>query len=527
MMPLSRKTTLLLFCGIVIAFTGLISCKNNSKPTSPEAKLLFESVIPKPEKAVALGKTFFLEKDAEILTDSSSEANALGQYLAEMLNTPTGFHIPVKTLGTPTIGDIVLKIEKSDSIGIEGYKLSIQEDLIQLSAPNSAGLFNGIQTLRQLFPEKIELKSVQQGPWEIATGTIQDQPAYSWRGSMLDVARHFFSVEEVKRYIDLLAAYKMNVLHLHLSDDQGWRIEIKSWPNLAVHGGSTEVGGGEGGYYSQEQFKDIVNYAHQRYITVIPEVDLPGHINAAMASYPEINCNGKATELYTGREVGFSSLCLKNKETFRFVDDVIRELADITPGPCIHIGGDEAESTKKEDYIAFINKFQEIVEAHGKRMMGWEEIAQGKLSRSTVVQHWKHGKFARQAADKKLKIVMSPATRAYLDMQYDSTSKFGSHWAAYIEVDSAYLWDPVAQVTGLTKDDVVGLEAPIWSETVSTIHEVEYLLFPRLPGIAEVGWTKRSLRNWDDYKVRLGNHARRMKAMNIDYYRSAKVPWVD
>ncbi len=204
-------------------------------------------------------------------------------------------------------------------------------------------------------------------------------PKYGYRGAMLDVARHFFTVDEVKKYIDLLAMYKINKLHLHLSDDQGWRIEIKSWPNLTNYGGSTEVGGGPGGFYTQEEYIELVSYAQERFITIIPEIDLPGHTNAALASYPELNCNGKSPDLYTGTEVGFSTLCANKEITFQFLDDVIREISEITPGPYFHIGGDESHVTKEEDYITFINRSQDMVLKYGKKVMGWDEIQNADL----------------------------------------------------------------------------------------------------------------------------------------------------
>lgn len=317
----------------------------------------------------------------------------------------------------------------------------------------------------------------------------------------------------------------MNVLHLHLSDDQGWRIEIKSWPNLTAHGGTTQVGGGAGGFYTQEQYSDLVKYAAERNVLIIPEIDMPGHTNAALASYPELNCSGKATELYTGTEVGFSTLCTQNEVTYKFIDDVIRELAAITPGQYIHVGGDESHVTKIEDYIPFINRVQDIVYAHGKTMIGWDEVALATLKPTSVAQFWAKEENAKAAVAQGAKVIVSPAKKAYLDMQYDSTSVFGLHWAAYIEVDAAYNWDPATYTPGVTKENIVGVEAPLWSETIAKLDEVEYLVFPRLPGIAEVAWTKPELRNWDEYKARLAAHGPRFKAQDINYYPSTLVPW--
>ena len=357
---------------------------------------------------------------------------------------------------------------------------------------------------------------------------------------MLDVARHFFKVEDVKRYIDLLSYYKLNTLHLHLSDDQGWRIEIKSWPNLTAIGGKSQVGGGKGGFYTQEQYKDIVAYAESRFITIVPEIDLPGHINAALISYPGELLPGPRIKLEPGErprpiagqphygiEVGFSTLSLNKPSTFQFVNDVIREISAITPGPYFHVGGDEAQVTKKQDYIEFVNRFKEIVKANGKIMVGWEEVAQANVDTTTLVQFWHSRDHATTAAEKGARLIFSPSTKVYLDMQYDSTSRIGLNWAAFIEVDSSYRWDPAKLVPGIEREQIMGVEAPLWTETVLNMDDIEYLVFPRLAGVAEIGWTPSSSRNWDDYKVRLANHAKLWKAMGVDFYRSPKVQWAD
>jgi len=481
-----------------------------------------ESIIPKPIYMEASGNSFRLSGKSQILiSEDSKELQCTGQYLADLLSSSTGFDIGVISTG----GDIELMIIDDLELGTEGYELNISEDRIILKATSPAGIFYGIQTIRQLLPAKIELSTVQQGPWEIATGTVRDYPRYTYRGSMLDVSRHFFGVEDVKRYLDFLAYYKMNVLHLHLSDDQGWRIEIKSWPYLTTHGGSTEVGGGKGGYFTQEDYREIVKYAADQYITIVPEIDMPGHTNAALSSYAELNCDSNTTELYTGIEVGFSSFCTDREITYKFIDDVFRELAAITTGPYIHIGGDEPYATKKEDYLPFINKVQTIVNKHGKQMIGWDEASQSNLSNTSVVQLWYNPDLAREAVSKGSKVIMSPANKSYLDMKYDSTTQLGLNWAGYIEVDSAYRWDPDHLVEGVTGKNILGIEAPLWSETVTTMDEIEYMVFPRLPGYAEIGWTSSELRDWNEYKLRLGKHLNRFKALEINFYRSEIVPW--
>jgi hexosaminidase len=486
------------------------------------------AIIPKPVSIVPTGKSFSLTNRTDIyIHGESEELMQIGQYLADNLKPSTGFNLKVKAIAKePGRGDILLTLTANDTVlGDEGYELVITEQSVTLTAGKPAGIFYGVQTLLQLLPAEVEQDSLQKGLWRMSTGTIRDYPAYGYRGTMLDVARHFFTPHEVKTYIDHLAAYKMNILHLHLSDDQGWRIEIKSWPNLATHGGETEVGGGEGGFYTQEQYSDIVKFAQTRFVTVIPEIDMPGHINAALASYPELNVSGKVTELYTGIDVGFSSLNTKSETTYKFVDDVITEIAALTPGRYFHIGGDESHATKISDYIPFVNRVQDIVESHGKQVLGWDEIALATLKPNTIVQYWARADNALKGVKQGAKVLMSPAKYAYLDMKYDSTATYGLNWAGYIEIDKAYNWDPAALVPEIGKDNIIGIEAPLWSETVSDLTEAQYLIFPRLLGYAEIGWTPAELRSWDDYKIRLAEHGKRMKAMNINFYPSALINW--
>jgi len=493
----------------------------------PAKDLTKESIIPIPSSVVATNSSFELTSSTKIYYQKGQEELAkTGNLLADILNPSTGYAIRVFPIeGPPEKNSIYLNLSENQSLTKEGYELNITEEVVTISANDPAGVFLGVQTLRQLLPATIEKRTKQDGPWLIATGKIMDNPVYEYRGAMLDVSRHFFGVDEVKRYIDLLSAFKFNTLHLHLSDDQGWRIEIKSWPKLTEIGGNTQVGGGEGGFYTQEQYKDIVKYAADRYINIVPEIDMPGHTNAALASYAELNCDGKARELYTGTEVGFSTLCTDSEVTYEFIDDVIRELSEMTPGPFIHIGGDESHVTPLEDYIPFVERVQEIVNKHGKMVLGWDEIANAKLIENTVVQYWSEAENAVKGIEQGAKVLMSPATRTYLDMQYDSTTSLGLHWAAYIEVDDAYNWDPASLESEIKREDIIGIESPLWTETITNMDEIEYMVFPRILCHAEIGWTKEENRNWENFKGRLGSFGDRLQAMGIDYYQSSKIPW--
>jgi len=485
-------------------------------------------LIPKPVSVKNTPGGFQLSDKTAVLVSGGDEAlRRVAAFLGEKMKASFGKDFEVAEFPSGDLPEsyVLFELGPNDSeLGSEGYNVTIENQGIRVSANAAEGAFRGLQTLMQLLPSGFG-KDKLTGGAVVAAGTIRDYPAYGFRGSMLDVSRHFFNVDEVKRYIDLISFYKMNILHLHLSDDQGWRIEIKSWPNLTKHGGSTEVGGGEGGFYTQEQFKELVAYARDRYVTIIPEIDMPGHTNAALASYPEVNCNNKAPQLYTKTEVGFSTLCVRKEITYKFVEDVVRELSEISPGPYLHLGGDESHVTKKADFIYFINRIQQFPKKYGKKMIGWEEIAQAKLDTNTIVQYWSNAEHAKEAVKQGAKIIMSPASKVYLDMKYDSTTKLGLKWAGTIEVDSAYNWALSSRVNGIPNESILGVEAPVWSETLTNIDEVEFMVFPRLPGVAEIGWTPESARSWDEYKVRLAKHGSRMKEMDIDFYESKFVNW--
>lgn len=524
---------------------GSIALTSCSEKASPEVIAAFQNVIPKPSQAENDGGVFELNAQTTIVATSGT--TPVATYLAEVLRKSTGYAWKVQESGATAEGDntIALRLEPNPDWGEEGYALTVAADRIHIYANKPAGLFYGVQTLLQMLPPSIHERRVCEGPWPIATGRIVDRPRYAWRGTMLDVARHFFTVEEVKRTIDLAAKYKLNRFHMHLTDDQGWRIEIKSWPNLTAVGGSTEVGGGKGGYYTQEQYKDIVAYAASRFITLVPEIDLPGHINSALASYGELNggvvvpeegrlpgpganamLNGKdqPTDLYTGIQVGWSTLRLEKPVTMKFVTDVLTEVMALTPGPYIHIGGDEAHVTRKQDYIQFIERFQDIIRANGKQMIGWEEIGQAAIDDRSIAQHWSNAKYAVMAAGKGAQVIMSPAKRTYLDMKYDSTTKLGLKWAAYIEVDDAYEWDP-ATILDMDPVSILGVEAPLWGETIETMEDIDYLLFPRLLSLAEVSWSAQNTRNWVDFRNRLGHHGQQLDALGVNYCPSPLIEW--
>jgi hexosaminidase len=348
---------------------------------------------------------------------------------------------------------------------------------------------------------------------------------FDWRGVMLDVARHFFGVDDVKRFVDVVARFGFNRLHLHLTDDQGWRIEIRSWPRLAEVGGASAVGGGTGGFYTQRDYAEIAEHAATRDVVVVPEIDLPGHVNAAVVAYPELSLPGLDTVAYTGTDVGFSGLDVTRPRALEFVDDVVREVAELTPGPYVHIGGDEVFKIPNEHYVSFVEHVCARVRAHGKQPVGWEEIAQTRLEPGTIVQHWKDPEHARAAARQGARVIMSPATRTYFDLKYDANTELGTEWAGHVSVRDAYEWDPVTQVEGVAPADVLGVEACLWSETMATMRDVEFMAFPRLLALAEVASTRPEERGWENFRSRAPVLRRELDELGATYFRSPELDW--
>ena len=487
-----------------------------------------QNLIPLPASFKSAGETYTLPSNAAVTLDSDrEEIRLVGRFLADRLRPATGFELPVSVTEAAEAGGIRLTTEGAGgNLGHEGYELVVEPTGILLRAAHPAGLFRGVQTIRQLLPPSIEARTPRPGPWQLDCVTIQDIPRFGWRGVMLDVARHFFPVAVVKRLIDQMAYYKFNMLHIHLTDDQGWRLMIHSWPRLAEYGGSTDFTGGPGGFYTQEEYQQIVEYAAAHYITVIPEVDMPAHVNSALASYAELNDSGEARALHTRYEGGSSSLAIRKEVTYQFLEDTLREIAALTPGPYFHIGGDEAHSTDEADYKVFIERVQKIVQGLGKQCIGWEEIARADLLPDTIVQHWWQAPLAQEAARRGHKLIVSPAFKVYLDIKYDASTALGLDWTKqYTEVRDSYDWDPATILEGVTEESILGVEAPLWTETIVTVADMDTMLFPRLPGCAEIGWSPQENRRWEEYRLRLASHGQRLAMMGVNFYRSPQVAW--
>ncbi|MFD9336688.1 beta-N-acetylhexosaminidase [Streptomyces sp. NPDC060028] len=516
--------------GTLLVLGAAVSCTaahgDDAKPGDERPAVLapFERLLPAPVSARAQGPGYAFGAGTVIRAGlgADEEVRQVGELLAEQLRGPSGLPLPVVD-GAEGDGVRLRIDEEAEGVGDEGYRLESGPTGITLTARTAAGLFHAGQTLRQLLPVT--------GPGTVPGGTVTDAPRFAYRGAMVDVARHFFSVEQVKRYVDQLVQYKVNTLHLHLTDDQGWRLAIDAWPRLAEHGGGSEVGGGAGGYWTKDEYRSLVAYAGERYVDVVPEIDMPGHVNAAQASYAELNCDGKARERYTGIKVGFSSLCVAKERTYEFIDEVLGEVAELTPGRYLHIGGDEAQATPAADYAKFMDRAQQVVGRHGKTVIAWHQLAAARPAQDAVLQYWGHDRTpaaekAAVAAAAKAghRLILSPADRLYLDMKYDATTGPGLAWAGYVPVRRAYDWDPGAYLPGVAESAVLGVEAPLWTETIGTRLDLEYMAFPRVLGLAELGWSPAP-RNWADYRQRLSAQGRRLDAQDVNYHRAPDVPW--
>lgn len=450
--------------------------------TAPAATPL---IVPLPVSLATIpGETFTLAPGARIVVAQGDDAAVpVGEYLAAILRPSTGYALPVLE-GTAGLGDIALSLSGSSSLGNEGYQLDVTEGGVQLQAVTPAGLFYGVQTLRQLLPPWIESATLQPGPWAMPGVHITDYPRYEYRGMHLDIARHFQPPDAVKRLIDEISAYKINVLHLHVSDDQGFRIAINGRPELTDIGSLYSVNYDPGGYWTQAEYIDVVNYAASRFITVVPEVDTPGHNNAIIMSYntgpyppypiyPDINCGRDHPPVWIlTQAVGYSAMCPESPHTWEILNDIIAQLSAMsTTSPYYNLGGDEVSYLTSAQYNSFVDQESAIVRAQGKAPMGWADISSAGFTPSDspvgVAQFWTNasptgsgGDTGRFAVAKGMKVVMSPANHAYLDMKYPSnpSSPLGLTWAGSLDVSNFYNW------SGSTSDPATYIPA----RTVST-----------------------------------------------------------
>jgi hexosaminidase len=531
------------------------------------------SIVPKPVSAKLGTGHFTLTRRTRIVAVPGAHAaaeRAIAADLAAYLRPATGYPLPTVT-GALRPGDIAITIGRLPTPRPEEYQLVTNTVSAGIQAPTAHGLYDGIQTFRQLFPAWINSPTVMRGPWTAPAVAITDYPRYPYRGLLLDIARHYEPPSAVEKLISQIAAYKIDVLHLHLSDDQGFRLAINGFPRLTSIGSAGSVGTDgrlvdPGGFWTQAQYKAVVADAAAHFITVVPEVDSPGHDNAIiMSEYNDtknpafpvsphgINCGEYDPPHWNYTEdVGYSALCPGSRDTWAIMRAIIGQLTAITPGPYYNLGGDEVPTSllSAPKYAAFVNKEAGIITGatgHGKTVMGWADIA-GKGTRppaGSIAEYWQPAGGSspgtvtgREAVAKHMKIVMAPANHTYLDQKYVVSARssvppsLGMNWACPrgCDVSSAYNWNPGGFVTGVTDRNVIGVEGAMWGETVANLANADYMVFPRLLALAEVAWSPRAHRTaaspaYHDFLRRLAAQGARLQAAGVNFYPSTEVPW--
>ncbi|ATP57738.1 beta-N-acetylhexosaminidase [Pedobacter ginsengisoli] len=529
------------------------------------------AIIPEPVSVIKSEGYFILPSNVVIQAPATPELKQVVAFLQERLSIPTGSY--VAEVSTPAAGstiNLILNEKTNSALGKEGYQLTVTPNHITIKANKPAGLFYGAQSLIQLFPKEIESKeAVENIEWKAPCVEITDYPRVGWRGLMFDVARHFFTKAEVKQYIDAMVRYKYNILHLHLTDDEGWRIEIKGLPKLTEIGAWNVKKIGEfgnffppaadeprnyGGFYTQDDIRELVQYAKDRFVDIMPEIDVPGHSLAAIASYPELSCTPGA-ENYRVRSgerimdwsrgappiaLVDNTLCPANEKVYSFLDTVITQVAQLFPFEYIHMGGDEAPFNfwEKSDSIKalmkkeglknmhqvqgyFEKRVQKIVESKGKKFMGWDEILDGDMPQNTSVMSWRGMKYGIEAAKRKHEVVMSPTTYAYLDyMQADVITEPKVY--ASLRLSKSYEFDPIP--AGVDKKYIKGGQANLWTEQVYNIRQAEYMTWPRGMAIAESVWSPIEKKNWNNFFNRVEQHFKRLDVAETKYAPSVYDP---
>ncbi|HET7602344.1 MAG TPA: beta-N-acetylhexosaminidase [Gemmatimonadales bacterium] len=511
------------------------------------------AVIPRPAHVTMGTGTFHIERGTEIRVLHAGRH--IGEQLADYLEPAMGWRMPVRVGGTPSGSELVLIRDTSlYALGAEGYKLSVTSHRVTVRAPETAGLFYGLQTIRQLLPTDIFRDApVDSTDWSMPAVTIEDQPRFRWRGAHLDVVRHFMPKEFVKKYIDLLALHKMNSFHWHLTDDQGWRIEIKKYPKL------TEVGAWRketmvppyprnraemkfdstptGGFYSQDDIREIVAYAADRHINVVPEIEMPGHAVAAIAAYPELGLTGDTTTVATYWGV-FSNILNPTDATVKFFQDVLTEVMELFPSKFIHVGGDEADKDlwkaspviqarikalglKNEAELQswFIQQMDKFLTAHGRRLIGWDEILEGGLAPGATVMSWRGVAGGIAAARAGHDVVMAPTSHTYLDYyQSRDTQHEPIAIGGFLPMDTVYAFDPYPDsLEARYRKHILGAQVQLWTEYIPTPKQAEYMAYPRTSAFSEVVWTPEDERDYSDFLRRLKVHEKRLEALDVNY----------
>ena len=512
------------------------------------------AIIPAPVSLVPMNGSFtFSKKSKIILSVINNETKLAADYLALLIKNPTGLSIPVEE-GSKSISRSVFMSFDSSIVNNEGYVLKITPEIIDIKAKSAVGMFYAVQTIRQLLPVEVENGKIIKGlVLSVPACEIKDEPGFVYRGMHLDVGRHLFPVAYIKRYIDMMALHKMNTFHWHLTEDQGWRIEIKKYPRLTKIGGfrkETLVGSGNekpqvfdgkpyGGFYTQEEVKDIVAYAKSKFITIIPEIEMPGHSSAALAAYPEFSCTGGPIEVATKWGVFPDVYCAGKEATFNFLEDILSEVIDLFPGKYIHIGGDECPKDRwekcqdcqnrikkeglkdeKELQSYFTSRIEKFLISKNRKLIGWDEILEGGLAPEATVMSWRGIEGGIEAAKQKHDVVMSPYNDVYLYI-YQCEPK-GQPLAAsgYLPLEKVYSFNPLPDK--LNKEEqkyILGLEGCLWSEFVNSPELLEYMVYPRMFAIAETGWTPASGKDFKGFLSRLEIVKKRYDAIGINYFK--------
>jgi len=406
------------------------------------------------------------------------------------------------------------------ALATEAYRLAVDARRIVVTALDATGLLRGLATLEQL------ARPAGADGVSFAPVLVVDHPRYAWRGLCLDLARHYFDADAVKSVVRLLFSLKLNVLHLHLTDDQGWRVHLPSRPELTARSGRTGVGGDPAGFLTAEEYADLVAYAAALGVTVVPEIDMPGHVNAALHAYGELAPSGTPAPAYTGVGVGFSRLDAQLPATAAFIEAVFGDIVRMTPGPYVHIGGDEALTMHAAEYDGLVGLAAGTVNAAGKAVVSWQEAARAPLPPGSILQFWddrdERGEIGAvvAAAAAGARVVLSPAARLYLDTRYDADFPIGQDWAGYLTLRDAYDWEP-ATLLPIPADQVLGIEAALWTETVRTRQDLFLMLLPRLAAVADVAWAAPEVRSWSAFLERLPRLGSRWDDAGLPWYRAA------
>lgn len=501
----------------------VVSILTSSCSQMPKEPILAEgpppAIIPLPG-SVEWGNELFLIPQENTICYNAGAVKAAGWL--EKLLTSTNAEVQTTTGNTCGNWNIVADASLQEQLGEEGYILDVTDEGVSLKGATEAGLFYGIQTLRQMMPAAIEQGKLDDREVMLRQVHMVDAPKFSWRGTMVDVARSFFDLDYLKSHVDRMALYKLNRLHLHLTDDQGWRIEIKSKPALVDIGSKGSVSGGKSGYLTQEEYKELQDYALARNIIIIPEIDMPGHIYSALAAYPELNCAGNSNinpklasppEPYTGHRVGWSKLCLTKPEVYDFVSTVIGEVTAITKGPWFHIGGDEIEDPRYEEFVV---KADSIVQHYGKTSIGWEEVTKATVSPTLISQEW-NGK-TEGVVD--VKVIESICSNFYLDHANVEGQENTNNWC---KKDGVSLEDVYSFRS--ENPNAIGVEAPVWTEMVHNNKAMDNRFWPRAIAVAEVAWTPDARLDFSSFTSRLASQGSRLRTMGVNYYPSPEVEW--